>query len=657
MSLATMEATPAEAVRRAIETSELIRGMREARKHTPQARKYRQLTPDEIRVLQLQHNAAEDWTRVWVAEHFNPHKVVGCFFSGEVQLGVFKDKVMLEQGIYIGSGVYNSDLNNVSVGDNALVSNNSLIANYRIGDRAVVQGCGSVVCSGPTAFGNDQRASLGLETPHRVTAFFAEINVETAALVAGQRGDLELQASYEQAVADYRRQVVSDFGVIEAGAVIKNTGKVLNTYVGAHAIIDGATWVENTTLLSSAEESVRVASGAVVRDSIVQWGCRIETHGIVERSVCCEHTYVDSHAKVQHSLLGPNSGVSSGECLYCLVGPFVGFHHQSLLIAAFWPGGKGTLGYGANIGSNHTSKAPDQEIWPGEGMFFGLSCSIKFPADFSKAPYSIVASGVTTLPQRVEMPFSLINNRAESIEGISPAYNEILPGWVLSDNIYTVRRNERKYAIRDKASRNKCGFEVFRPEIVDLMVRARTSLQKVGEVLTPAKAALVKSGPVVDAAKRPVYTDKDIPGLGKNFLKETARVEGIEAYTFYIRLYALKGLYFAVRYCLQNKKQDVRNVLEPHYIGDPRYEHELGLLLSEYPGKTIPELLQELVVVYEKMYADTMLSKEKDNFRGVRIIPDYSQVHFPAADDPFVKATQQETDEIKSEVDEILKRL
>src|SRR5438093_5611883 len=113
---------------------------------------------------------------------------------------------------------------------------------------------------------------------------------------------------------------------------------------------------------------------------------------------------------VTASISGPNSGVAEGEVTASLLGPFVGFHHQALLIAALWPEGKGNVGYGANVGSNHTSKAPDQEFWPGEGTFFGLGVNIKFPADFSRAPYSIIASGVATLPQRVTFPFSLLNN-------------------------------------------------------------------------------------------------------------------------------------------------------------------------------------------------------------------------------------------------------
>lgn len=60
--------------------------------------------------------------------------------------------------------------------------------------------------------------------------------------------------------------------------------------------------------------------------------------------------------KLTHSILGPDSGVGAGECHHSLVGPFVGFHHQALLIAAIWPLGRGNVGYGANVGSNHTSR-------------------------------------------------------------------------------------------------------------------------------------------------------------------------------------------------------------------------------------------------------------------------------------------------------------
>lgn len=46
----------------------------------------------------------------------------------------------------------------------------------------------------------------------------------------------------------------------------------------------------------------------------------------------------------------------------------------------------------------------DQEIWPGEGVFFGLSTVIKFPGNYSESPFSVIGSGVTCLPQRVKEP-------------------------------------------------------------------------------------------------------------------------------------------------------------------------------------------------------------------------------------------------------------
>jgi len=637
---------PADAVRRAIRESHFLKSVAAARGDTGESRELRALTPDEIVILKAMHNGAEDWARIRVVKDFNPHKVVGSYFSGDIELGSFREKVHLDDGVSLGSGIYNSDLSNVRVGDNVFIGNVSLLANYVIGDGAVIQGCGRVVCTGRTLFGNGKKISLGLETPGRETAIFAEITCEVAAQICAHRRH-DTIAAYDAAIGDYVALAASQVGIVGPGAVVQNTPRVVDTYIGPRAEIDSATAIENSTILSGPDEVTIVGTGSVVRDSIIQWGSRVETHALVEHSVCCEYSFVDSHGIVRASLIGPNSGVAAGECLHSLLGPFVGFHHQALLISAFWPDGKGNIGYGANIGSNHTGKAPDQEIWPGEGLFFGLGVNVRFPADFSNSPYSVIAAGVSTLPQRVEMPFSLLTIRSEMIDGISPAFNELLPGWVLSDNIFAIRRNERKYAVRNKARRSPCGFEVFRPDTVDLMIRARTMLRRVDEA--PSRTA-------VDTAGRPVYTEKDVPGLGKNFMKETARLEGISAYTFYIRLYALKGLLFAVKFCLQQNVNPSK-ALEPGFINDPRYVHELAVMNMEFPGWTVRELLNELAASHDRLAADTLLSKEKDDFRGVRVIPDYAAVHTQARDDQFVRTTTTETEELKAEVALLLKRL
>ena len=137
---------------------------------------------------------------------------------------------------------------------------------------------------------------------------------------------------------------------------------------------------------------------------------------------------------------------------------------------------------------------------------------------------------MTALPQKVTFPFSLVITPDSANEGISPAYNEIIPAWVLSDNIFAVKRNEGKYMKRNKAKRTEFVFEVFRPDIVDLMVDSRDRLQAVRDDRILAQRDV-----------KNLYTDKDVKGLGKNYMKEDARKRAIKAYTFYIQYYGLMG--------------------------------------------------------------------------------------------------------------------
>jgi hypothetical protein len=448
-------------------------------------------------------------------------------------------------------------------------------------------------------------------------------------------------AEYDKKIARFVKDVTCASGIIEEDSVIRNTQNVTDTFVGPHAVIDNAVLVKNTTILSNSQEKAQICDGAYVKNSIIQWGSQAASGAIVDSSALVEHSHVERHGKVTQSLLGPNTGVAEGEVTASLVGPFVGFHHQSLLIAAFWPEGKGNVGYGANVGSNHTSKAPDQEIWPGEGAFFGLGTNIKFPSDFSKSPYTIIASGVNALPQKVTFPFSLINSPSVSLDGVSPAFNEIAPGWVLSDNIYTIKRNEGKYQKRNKAKRSKFVFEVFRPQIIDLMLDAR---QRLGDI----------------KFKKNYYTSKDIQGLGKNYMLETDRVRGIEAYTFYIKYYALSGLKTRLVELMQEKKSGFRSnalkVLGAH-SKDKRWEHQRRIILQELKDKDTVGCLELLSQMQETIAKEVQVSKEKDDKRGAKIIDDYAFAHPPAQEDGFVKQMWDETRRMQREISGMINQI
>lgn len=632
-----------ELVRSVVETSGLVDAVKAVTGNRGKSALFgdavRPLAKEEIDALIKQGNYAQDWKRILVSNEFNVHRVFNCNFFGACVLGNFTSReIAIAAGAKLPSGLYQSTIVNSEIGNNAFIMNVGYMANYVVYDDATIVNVQSLCADAGTNFGNGAELSIAIESGGREVLTYAEITIAVAEQVATSRSDKVFLKAYADFVKQYVAAVTCDKGIIQRRATVRNSATVSNTFVGVGAEIDNATRVSNCTILSNENERTHITDGAYVVNSLLQWGSEVTSMAIVDSSVLTEHSHVARHGKVTQSIIGPNTGIAEGEVTASLVGPFVGFHHQALLIAAFWPEGKGNVGYGANVGSNHTSKAPDQEIWCGEGTFFGLGTNIKFPSDFTKAPYSIIATAVNALPQRVEFPFSLINSPAAVYPGISPAFDEIMPGWVLSDNIFTIKRNEGKYMKRNKAKRSTFVFEVFRPDIIDLMIEARSRLQNVKQ-------------------KKEIYTSKDIKGLGKNYLLEENRISGIDAYSFYIQYYALLGLKKKVAELLaQGDKAGLAQLLsEPS--DDARWEHERGILQRELPSNDITANLKLLVTMQEKIAHDVQSSKEKDDKRGARIIADYADAHAPASEDSFVKETWEVTGQLKREVEEIVARL
>jgi hypothetical protein len=338
---------------------------------------------------------------------------------------------------------------------------------------------------------------------------------------------------------------------------------------------------------------VTIRNGAIIEGSILQEGTTVENQAIVRESLLFEHSHASDHGTVVATLVGPNSGVSKGEATASFLGPFVGFHHQSLLIASYWPRGRGNIGYGANVGSNHTTRLADQECWPGEGQFFGLSCCIKFPANFSEAPYSVVATGVTTLPQKMSFPFSLITEADAGLPPITAGLNCLLPAWNLGENYFALKRNEEKFKARNKATKNHFDLSLFRPEILATMQSALDRLEKV-EVI------------------QDVYLESDINGLGKNYLTEKARLKAIETYRFFLEL------------------------------ADLRRRRNLGSL--KRPG------LERLQILLPRLQTMAERSRGRDFERGCAIIDDYNLTHERPEEDPYLNKLRTELAQEMTEI-------
>ena len=570
----------------------------------------RGLSREEIAVLEDRGCRSDDWSLVQVAQDFDAFRVRRVNFKGPCVLGRFAGDVEVVAGFRQATGIYDCTLSHCQIGNDCLLENVRLAAHVVIDREAVLFGVGSIMCSGAATFGCGQELPIACEAGGREVPLWAEITIPEAALIARDRADTAGQQAIRDAVAAYTKSITSPVCWVRRTARILHTERIRDAFIGVGALVDNVHELNNVAVLSSSDEPTRITNGSAVTDSVVQWGVELGGNCIVRRSALLEHSAVDAHATVEDSIIGPNTHLAKGEVTASLVGPFVGFHHQSLLIAAFWPEGKGNIAYGAMVGSNHTGRAPDQEIWPGEGSFFGLGCSIRLPTDFSEAPYSTISFGVATLPQKVRFPFSLIAVPVEPLSdesGVPRAYNEIIPGWALRENAYGLVRNELKYGKRDRSRRQVIDYKVLRPHIMRLVRDARDRLVRVAVV-------------------KPAYLESDIPGLGRNFLRDSVRCEAIATYEQALRRYALR--------ILLNEAESGLTIPGSAEIG-----HELADAFL--PGLSRDQRMRRLVEIERENAQLVERSKSKDDERGERIIPGYRDAHTLAADDAVVKSAWQ----------------
>jgi hypothetical protein len=611
--------------------------------------KVRPLTREEIARLESFANSAEDWTRVRVAEEFDCSRIRHASFHGDVVLGRFADDVTVEEGIHLPAGIYASTLANCVVGHNALVRDVKLLANYVVGADAILCNCANVTCAPATTFGNGQSLSLGQPSGGHEVPIYAEISLPVAAALACGPSRHDLWQSFARLVADYLGTVASNRGIIEAGAFLRNTPNVHNCYIGRHARVDGATLVTDSTLLSCQLEPAQVLSGACVSHSILQRGSQVATLAIVERSVLMEHARVEQHGKLTASILGPLTSVADGEVATSLLGPSIEFQHQALLVAALWPEGKGKVSHGVHVGSHYSDRTRDQKFRLAEGMHLGLGVRIKSPADFSRSPYSIIACGVSALPQHVTFPFALIHSPSARWEGVAPTYNEIVPAWVLTNDLYALKRLESRTA-RNQTRGLRLELDVFRLEIIDYMADAHRRLQSI---------TLVKD----------FYTEMDIPGLGKNVLLEAHRWRAIDAYQFFGKYYALLCLKGRVHGALQGL-QDMHGRI--HGTARGWKKHVLSSLLEtpsdepcwEYQRRMIQETWGDVATALGQMpellnsFAQTVeRTRAESDDRGLHIEDAHADAHLPVSRDRVVQQTWRETRRMQQEVGLLLDKL
>lgn len=568
----------------ALARSRVVKFLRETRTAEAEAAaRARALTPGEIAGLEARGNLCDDWDKVRLSGNGSLDRIRNCRFEGSVLL-------RLENG---AATLWNSRFRDVIVGA-ATVENTGWVRRARLDDGAFVGNVGEVSGRKYSSFCLGRSLQPGSETGGRRIFLLDGLTVAECAAMAALTPPEQaiLAARLEEALAGLE----SDHAYIGAKARLEHAVVVEDCFLGPGATVRGAATLQGCVLASTLDAPIHVGEASLLRDSVLDEGVDVQGAAQVVRSILLEFSGADHAGHVADSVLGPGTIMAKGEITASLVGPFTGFHHQSLLIGALWPEGRGNVGYGANVGSNHTGRKPDQELRAGEGAFFGLGCSIKFPANFEAAPYSLFASGVVTAPQKIAFPFSLV---APPPEGSPQGLNEIAPGWMWGENAYALIRNAYKYADRNRALRHAV------PERTPPVGSPLNGTFLAADLFAPRIAGFVREAlralSEIDAPRdKEAFYKKAIPGLGANNVRYSRIAKAREAYENYLAFV------------------QVREVLWQGPQGGAGPAHLNAQELSALCG----------------VFASSVESSlAKDAERGSRIFADYAAFHpAPAAD-------------------------
>ena len=590
--------------------------------------KYRPMTAFEIQILEKNGNSCDDWTKVLVEPDFDPNRIFRSSFMGDVRLPKFFGTLLLPGDVSVATGIYDCMVHNCII-ENALIYKVSMLSNVLVRSSAVVHNVGTLVSSGKINYMVGSSINVGNEMGGREVLVFPELTMDLVDLQLFHKAEPSVQNSFVEMLSAYRSELALPFGIVGKGAIVSNTNIIRNSWIGPHARIEGAAKIRNSIIMSSLEESSHVYDSVIVENTNMQMGVTVHSGAEVQSSVLMSRCKVGSKAIVKSSIIAPCCHIEEGEVNCSYMGPMTQMHHHSLLIAALWPEGCGNLGYGANVGSNHTGRMPDQEVMPGQGMFFGLGVNIKFPSNFRESPFTLIASGLTTLPQRLKFPFSLIHAGDPQLVGVAPRLNEIVPGWNYSKNAYALDRNAYKYAIRGKGLVPSTFYSIYNPETARLVFDAYNRLQ-------------------VEKVKD-VYTKSDIDGLGENFMRERVRQSAIKTYAEYLERYVLDLLLSLVEGDESLSKQTPR---------------ELRKLLTDTNKEiarvvTLPETMDDLVKRYrqlEKEWFDNVNhGLDRDNERGRKIFDDYDSAH--PVDKGFMEWEKTRLEESAKRLNAIVKNL
>jgi len=435
---------------------------------------YRKLTPVEVHRLQRQNCFAEDWGTVLVRGELDERRIYGVEFHGTVKIGELTGTVEDVGGVVKNAGIYRAKISNCEIGDNVrIVDVVGHIANYRIGDEAIIEGVGTMATTPGATFGNATVVEAVNEGGGREIPIFDTMSSQFAYIMCAHRYRPKMVAALEKMVADYVKSRTSDMGEVGAGAVVRSVPEIVNVRIGPAARVIGAAAIEEGTILSEPEAPAEVGMGVAAKYFIIGEGSKIMGGAILTKCFVGQGARIGKQFSAENSLFFANADAYHGEAVSIFAGPYTTTHHKSTLLIAgmfsFYNAGSGTNQ------SNHMYKlGPLHQGLLERGAKTGSFSYMIWPCVVG--PFSVVIGKNMSNFDLGDMPFSYIDAAADGKSYVYPGMNLFTVGTV---------RDGAKWPSRDRrrgsSKRDRIIFDVFSPYTVGRMIAGEARLKKLAE--------------------------------------------------------------------------------------------------------------------------------------------------------------------------------
>ena len=452
----------------------------------------RQLSDEEIRILEDRNCWAEDWTNVHVSDDFKPNYMHRVMLYGEVSIGDFDKNIEVSRGFMKHSGINNATLRNVTIGDNCLIENiGGFINNYTIGDDCYISNVNAMETTDGATYGEGNLISVLNEVGDGNVILFSELNSQFAAFMAKHFCDKSLKDAIRRLINEEIARKRHEQAYIGNNVKIVNTKEITNTIVYDDCEINGAARLSDCTILSSPVSNVYIGTGVICENSIISEGSSIINSVKIQDCFIGEACQISNGFTASSSVFFANSYMSNGEACAAFCGPFTASHHKSSLLIgglfSFYNAGSAT-----NF-SNHAYKmGPIHHGVLERGTKTASGAYILMPAHIGT--FSVCFGKLMYHPDTRYLPFSYLIAYGDTMY-LSPGRN------ITTVGLYRDIRKWPKRDVRPVGSQKSIvNFDWLSPFSVGEIVEGKQILEKLRDACGENVATYTYHNYVINAS-------------------------------------------------------------------------------------------------------------------------------------------------------------